>query len=287
MNSLTQHCGLDQFGQAYRRMLENDAHAPGSVDRVLAERMVRLCAETADFLYREFTPTRVVYRAGSRPKLELCIAAACAGRGPGMERAAAIAEFCAALGRRASDNLDAMRVGGTEEDIIERGSDWCTDVARVGCVLCQIARFPARLVMLADTARAYSGHAIIETWAGGLWGAVDTQTAVVYRHPDGQPASIWELMNQPGLVAAHGKGQATPYSTADQFRCAAIVNYFVEDSASFNYTVSGVNEYYRSILTMSARGWPGGLRWLYGEDRKVSAAQAEQLRTSHEDTLKL
>jgi len=256
-------------------MLENDTHAPGSVVRVLMERMVRLCADTAVFLYRGFTPTRVVYHAGSRPKLELGVGSACAGRGSDMERVASIGEFCAGLGQSATDDLDAMRVGGTEEEIIERGSDWCTDVARVGCVLCQVAGFPARLVMLANTARAYSGHAIIEVWIGGLWGAMDTSTAVVYRHPNSEPASTWELMNQPALVDAHGRGQATPYSTPDQFRCAAIVNYSVEDSAEFDYTVSGVNEYCRSILTMSRRGWPGGLRWLYGEDRDVSPSPAK------------
>lgn len=255
-------------------MLENDAHAPGSVDRVLVERMVRLCVETAEFLYRDFTPTQAVYRARSRPKLELYVASACAGRRSDIERIAGIAEFCAGLGRSATGDLDAMRVGGTEEEIIERGSDWCTDIARVGCVLCQVAGFPARLIMLADTSRAYSGHAIIEVWIGGVWGAVDTSTAVVYRHSNGKPASTWELMNRPELIATHDRGQATLYSTPDQFRCAAIANYFVEDSAEFDYTISGVNEYCRSILTMSARGWPGGLRWLHDEDRDASMAPA-------------
>lgn len=260
MNSMSPYRGLGQFGRAYQRMLENDPHAPGSVDRVLMKNMVRLCGETAEFLYRDFTPTRVVYHAGTRPKLEHYVASACANR------VAGIAEFCAALGKRATEDFDAMRVGGTEEEIIERGSDWCTDVARVGCALCQVAGFPSRLVMLADNARAYSGHVIIEVRADGVWGAVDASTGVVYRHANGKPASTWELMNQPELIAAHARGKDTPYSTAAQFHCAAIANYFVADSANFDYTVSGVNEYYRSILTMSARGWPAGLRWLHGKD---------------------
>jgi len=31
--------------------------------------------------------------------------------------------------------------------------------------------------------------------------------------------------------------------------------------------VSGINAHYRAILEMSRKGWPGGLRWLFGEER--------------------
>lgn len=34
----------------------------------------------------------------------------------------------------------------------------------------------------------------------------------------------------------------------------------------YDYTVSGVNRYYGQVLDMAERGWPGGLRWLRGED---------------------
>lgn len=160
-----------------------------------------------------------------------------------------------------------MRFGGTEEQIFRRGSDWCTDAARVGCVLCQIAGLPARLVFLADTAQAYSGHVITEVYRQRVWGAVDPTTAVTYRHPDGRPASTWQLMNQPGLVKAHWKGEATPCTTVGQFRAAAISNYFVSEKETYDYTISPLNDYCRSILEMSIQGWPGGLRWLHGEDR--------------------
>lgn len=51
MNDLSQYMGLAQFGRAYQYMIQNDTHAPGSVDRLLTEQMVRLCLETADYLY--------------------------------------------------------------------------------------------------------------------------------------------------------------------------------------------------------------------------------------------
>jgi hypothetical protein len=65
--------GVNQFGPDYRVMFENDAHAPGSADRVLLERMVRLCSETADYLYRDHTPLDIRYRPGSRPQLDALV----------------------------------------------------------------------------------------------------------------------------------------------------------------------------------------------------------------------
>ena len=64
---ISRHQGIDQFGKAYRITLENDPHASGSVDRVLAETMVRLCTETADYLYKGYSLTCTRYERGTRP----------------------------------------------------------------------------------------------------------------------------------------------------------------------------------------------------------------------------
>jgi len=266
MVALSQYRGIGGFGRAYQIMLENDSHAPGSVDRVLMERMIRLCHETAAYLYGEYTPTRVKYRRNSRPKLEPYVKAAIRDRGSDEQQVMGIARFCSDLGKTASEDWDATLVGGTEEEIICRGSDWCTDIARVGCALCEVAGFPARLVYLADTDQAYSGHVIIEVYRGGIWGAVDPTRSVTYRHREGDPTSTWELMNQPQLIEAHRKSASALYARVEQFRSAAITNYFIWEWEDYDYTVSTVNDYYRSILEMSAQGWPGGLRWLRGED---------------------
>jgi hypothetical protein len=53
--------GTGVFGRAYHIMLERDVHACGSVDRMLAATMIRLCQETADHLYTAFTPVEVSY----------------------------------------------------------------------------------------------------------------------------------------------------------------------------------------------------------------------------------
>ena len=56
--------GIGQFGPAYRYMLENDSHAAGSVDRVLAQRMIRLCPETVEYLYGAHTLLDITYPRG-------------------------------------------------------------------------------------------------------------------------------------------------------------------------------------------------------------------------------
>ncbi len=266
MDELSEYTGIGQFGRAYKVMLENDCHAPGSVDSVLVQRMVRLCPETADDLYSGYTPTRTGYGKGRCPELEHLVDKAVAGCQSDEDRIGAICTFCSSLGDTSPEDLDDVRVGGTEEEIIRRGSDWCTDVARAACALFQVSGFPARLVYLAETSRAYSGHAIAEVHRNGAWGAVDAVTAVVYRHPDGRQASPWELMGSPPMIEVHRRATEGWYTKVEQFRRAAISNYFIQDREDYDFTITGINDYYRAILEMASLGWPGGLRWLQGED---------------------
>ena len=177
---IARYLGEDQFGPAYRIMLADDAHAPGCVDRVLLQRMIRLGAATVDYLYASYTPTTLRYRHGSRPELERLLGAATAGATAPEELVDGIARWCAVIAQAAhSMSPDDLRLGGTEEAIVRRGTDWCTALARVGCVLCQVAGLPARLVYLFNTTAAYSGHAIVEVLRWGCWGCVDVVHGVV------------------------------------------------------------------------------------------------------------
>lgn len=126
---LARYTGTDQFGLAYQVMLENDSHAAGSVDRILMGRMVRLFSETTEYLYADFTPITSLYDPGSRPVLELRVASATERCQSAEGRVEAIVGFCEELSARAAQGIDAMVLGGTEEEIIARGSDWCTDIA--------------------------------------------------------------------------------------------------------------------------------------------------------------
>ena len=257
--------GPQAFGRAYRIMLDNDPHAPASADRAIVASMIRLCDETAGYLYDGYTSRSIAYVAGARPGLERFFAQAGSPAGGSERRVAAIAELTRRLADRSpAGGLAAMRFGGTEEQIIERGSDWCADVARVGCALYQVAGFPCRMVYLFDLQAAYSGHVIAEVHRSGKWGAVDSRSGVVYRTDGGAPASTWELMNDAGLVERHAGPEAW-YTNPEQFTAAGIANYHVRDAARYDYPVTGVNDYTYAVLSMADRGWPGGLRWLHGE----------------------
>ncbi|MFH1569693.1 MAG: transglutaminase domain-containing protein [Gemmatimonadota bacterium] len=259
--------GLGQLGPAYRAMLERDAHAPGSVDRVLAARMVRLCAATAPVLYGDLARSVSGYRRGSRPRLEAALAPALAGTATAEERVQAIVDLT--RGQAAAGDavpIEELVLGGTEEEILGRPTDWCTDLARLACALCQVAGIPARLVLLFDTEKAYSGHVIIEARRQGVWGAADAVTGLCYV-AESRPVTTWELMKDPALAIAHRERHpGASYSEPGQFRTGAVVEYGVGDAAQYDYTTSRPNAYYRALLAMSARGWPGGLRWLHGED---------------------
>lgn len=263
--SLDQYIGIGAFGPAYQAMLEQDSHAPGSVDRVLASRMVRLNRETVTYLYTSFTPMSVLYEKGTRVELESVLQTICSQFSDPESTLTAVVEYTRSLGGRAEEDITKMVLGGTEEEIIRRGSDWCTDVARVACVLCQIAGFPSRLVNLFDLSHAYCGHVIIEVFRAGKWGALDSSTGIVYRRLDGEPASVWELMEDTSIIEHHRQDPRAFYTSVEQFLSAGITNYFCWDQAHYDYTTSGMNEYGLSILGMGSKGWPGGLRWLHGE----------------------
>ena len=73
-------------------------------------------------------------------------------------------------------------------------------------------------------------------------------------------------MNDNRLIELAWKDRPSFYADPGQFAGAAVSNYFISDSSTYDFSVSGVNDYGRTILAMSGRGWPGGLRWLHGED---------------------
>ena len=139
-----------------------------------------------------------------------------------------------------------------------------TGAARAGCALYQVAGFPSRIVNIFNLDAAYSGHVIVEVFRHGIWGAVDTSSGVVYRKDDGLPATTWELMNDTELVIRH-QGHEAWYTQPSQITATGIAKYSVRDYHSYDYTVSGLKDYYRAILSMAEQGWPGGLRWLHGE----------------------
>lgn len=248
---------------AYRRMLQRDVHAPNSVDRVLIGKMIRLTETSADYLYRDYTPTQARYEPGSRPEMEAAVRRAL--KIPSLESHVVslaslrqVTTYLAAIASSAADvPLEDLVFGGTEERILARPTDWCTDLARAGCVMLHVAGTAARIVSLFNTARAYSGHQVIEAYIDGSWVCADPVHGFVYEKSDGTPASALDVMRE---------RRASSCTRNGLFRAVFLVNYNPMMASTYHFTESKANAYYLSILTQSSAGWPGGLRWLHGED---------------------
>ena len=248
---------------AYQRMLQRGVHAPNSVDRVLISQMIRLTEASADYLYRDYTPTQALYEPGSRPGMETAVRRAL--KIPNLESHVATLEslrqittYLADIASSADDvPLDELVFGGTEERIIARPTDWCTDLARAACVMLHVAGAAARIVCLFDTVRAYSGHQVIEAYVEGSWVCADPVNGFVYQQGDGTPASALDVMRERRTSSGKQNGL---------FRAVFLVNYNPMQASTYDFTESRANAYYLSILTQSSAGWPGGLRWLHGED---------------------
>ncbi|NSW92422.1 MAG: GNAT family N-acetyltransferase [Firmicutes bacterium] len=256
--------GINQFGKAYEYMLSNDTHAPGSVDRMLADKMVRLCDDTKKLLYAE--PVPCSYEKGLRPALEAFVEHAVRGADSDEEILDRLLDALLPIVKKGEDiTLDQMLFGGLEEEIIMRGSDWCTDMARVACILAQLAGIPARIIYAFNLKSAYSGHALIEAFYRGKWGVVDPIRGMRYlKGEDGSPASAWDLMNKnPVKAFSAGRADVVDY---DQYLGVAVADYKVSDRKQFDYSVSTLNDYCKAILEESIKGWPNGLRWIFGED---------------------
>ena len=254
-------------------MLQRDLHAPNSVDRVLISKMTRLTEASADFLYRDYTPTQARYEPGSRPEMEVAVRRAlqtptldsCSASLKSLRR---IVTFLAQTASTADGIApEDLIFGGTEERIAARHTDWCTDLARAACVMLHIAGAAARLVCLFDTARAYSGHQIIEAYVEGSWVCADPVHGRIFERSDGRPASALDVVRERTESHASATTNPSPRQSIGLFRDVFLVNYNPMLASVYDFTESKANAYYLSILNESSAGWPAGLRWLHGEDQ--------------------
>jgi len=249
--------GVGIFGKQYEIMFRNDPHAADSVDRVLTEQMIKLDGSSVEYLYGPYTDLSTRYTPGSRLFFDT-LAARLRGR-TDSDTVDNIILFCRNIVANCDTDTEEMIFGGTEEEIVERGTDWCTDIARVACLLFQVAGLPSRILNTANTKFAYSGHCVAEVYYDTKWGVADPTNGIVFRHLGGAPASAWDLQND--------RRVANRFTTGEQYASVGISNYYANDKGLYNYATSRVNEYYRAVLKHSAQQWPGGIRWIHGEDQ--------------------
>lgn len=240
--------GYGVFGPAYEVMNRNDLHHPDSIDHRLMREMVLLDGESRGALYGE----PLALPEGMEGH-ELC---EFAGRFRGRDDRESIEKAAEYLGKRAAEYdvpFEEMRFGGTEREILERGTDWCADISRVGCVLLQCLGIPARIVHLANLDRAYNGHVIVEAYYEGKFGLVDFLYGLVF-YEDG-PVSAWDVLEK-GLPKMAERGE----EYAGLFRAVAVSGY--DPMGENDYTASEPNEYTRRLIETDHQN-----RWIMGEDK--------------------
>ena len=244
--------GLGIFGRQYEIMYKNDVHAVGTVDRVLCEQMIKLDDNSKEYLYNSHTDLSCRYKPGARVFLE-GIVNSLRGLTP-RETVENIISYCRNIVINCDTDTEELVFGGTEEEIITRGTYWCTDIARVACVMFQIAGLPSRIIITANTKSAYSGHVVTEVYYSNRWEVADPTSGKIYRDAAGISKSTWDIHNE---------------KLDGQFGAVAVSNYYVDDKEKYSYETSRVNDYYREILKHSAEQWAGGVRWVHGEDAAV------------------
>jgi len=252
--------GTGAFGRQYQIMYENDTHAAGSVDRVLFEKMIKLDEESVGLLYGSYTDLTPRYVPGSRPVLEKIVRRL--KKKPETKTVENITRFCRKkVVERCKIGTVDMLFGGTEEDIIKRTTYWCTDIARVACVLFQVAGLPARILVTGNTNFAYCGHQVVEVYCDGKWRVADPTAGLPYEHP------AWEIHQNPSLIGRkRPEGNDIFFPPGEQYESVAISNYYIDEAPQHSYETSRLNNYCRAILAHSAKQWEGGIRWIHGED---------------------
>ncbi len=166
----------------------------GTVDGQLHEEVVLLCPQTADFLYSEFTPTRVSYQKGSRPVLEAKAGDLTRGLDTDRQKVLALLRYVRDLYKGSPDSTQPPLQGGTEEELIQSNPRLCESQSRVLAALCQVAGFPSRRV-----GHFIGGHAVTEVFFEDKWAYVDIR-GIYFLKPDGRFASTWEVWQNPEWI---------------------------------------------------------------------------------------
>ncbi|HUV38392.1 MAG TPA: transglutaminase-like domain-containing protein [Planctomycetota bacterium] len=240
---------LDDLPGVVRRAWKASIHrtmtfyGEDTVDGQTSHEWVRLCEATAEDLYGEYTPQEIACKQGSRPELERFVEAATAGAHSERDRAVGIMRFVRDLHTLRPDTgtkgTDDLFHGGTEEEVIKKGSNMCNEQARVFCALCQVAGIPARYV-----GHVVGGHGVMEAFVEGSWVYFDNRGKYFVKH-DGTLASTWDLVRNPGIIdrqppavtAELRKGY--DYSGTRRYfsrvEVTCLSNYFIRDRSRYSY----------------------------------------------------
>jgi hypothetical protein len=248
--------GYDVFGKAYEAMFRSDLHDEESVDHYILRNMILLDKDSKAFLYQK--PTLItedinfheLYDFSSQFKGENDYESVCN-----------VKTYLFNIVHHFDMQFEAMMFGGTEIEIIKRGTDWCADISRVGVALLQCLKIPSRIVVIVNQDVAYNSHQVVEAYVDSKYMICDFLYGIVGK--DNTIYSVYDLLNKPRRVKNIYQSNVKIDSQLDYisglYKLAAISEYDI--TKNYNYTISRPKEYYLKMMRLKHNG-----QWQMGED---------------------
>ncbi len=248
--------GYGVFGKAYETMLRQGVHDVRAVDHAILQHMVRLDNDSLAALYQ--APSHVPQAV---KKHELYAFAQRFKRDNALDTIKAVLHFTKGMADCFDVPFASMVFGGTEKEIIARGTDWCTDISRVGAALLQCLFIPSRIVVLVNGEKAYHGHQAVEAYLDNhyvfcdfLYGVMGQWTSMV---------AVADLLESDDVVRCIYRDAVSSDAhltyVVGLFDQAAISEYDI--TKPHTYITSRANDYTLKLMTLTQDG-----TWQMGED---------------------
>ncbi len=238
--------GYDVFGKAYGVMLRNDLHSIDSIDHLFLKTMILLDDESYEGLYktecnRADMSEHELYGFSQKFK-----------RATDKDTIDAVLKYTSDIAKSFEIPFEEMLFGGSEKQIIERGTDWCADMARVCCVILKCLNIPCRILHIADTDKAYNGHVVCEAFYENEYGVIDPIYGFAfYKY---KPIGGYYLLKH------HDEFSLGYDGYTELYRAIAINEY--DPLGDNDYSVTGPNEYYLKLINCDHND-----TWFMGEDK--------------------
>lgn len=240
--------GYDVFSKAYGVMLRNDLHAKDSIDHKLMQEMILLDESSYNLLYQQ-PPT-----IENMENHEVFSYAQQFKSSSDHQTIKNVIKHLCSIASGYNTPFEDMLFGGTEKEILDRGTDWCSDMARVCTVLLKCLGIPARIVQLANTDKAYNGHAAVEAYYEGKYGFCDPVYGNCF-HKD-KPIDVYEIIKDKSIL------NGMPKDYAGLFSAAALCDYDPNDPNN-KYIISRPNDYYLTLIGTSHND-----KWIMNEEKQ-------------------
>ncbi len=238
-------CGYDVFGKAYGIMMRNDLHSPKSIDHYFMKTMILLDDSSYKDLYK------TVHFKIDMSGHELFAFSQQFRRETDKDTIDAVLEYTSGIAKSYDVPFEEMLFGGTEKQIIERGTDWCADMARVCCVILKCLNIPCRILHIADTDKAYNGHVVCEAFYENAYGVIDPIYGI--RFYTDKPINGYYLLKNHSAFSLGYDGYMNLYNAI------AINEYSPLDNN--DYIITRPNAYTLKLINSEHND-----KWIMGED---------------------